>query len=182
MKNVLIITASLRENSNSDALASAFLQGAKEVGCNVEIVSLKNKSIAYCKGCGTCATTHECAIKDDAIAITKKMYCADVIVFSSPVYYYSIAGQLKTLFDRSNSLYGRDYAFRKIYFLCTATENEDFTPQKSISTIQGWVDCFPNAKLCGTVFAGGVSAPNDIINQKHTALEAARNLGKSVLQ
>ena len=47
-KNVLIVTASLRPNSNSDALAAAFERGAGEAGNHVETVSLKGKTIGFC--------------------------------------------------------------------------------------------------------------------------------------
>lgn len=46
-KKVLIVTASLRAGSNSDALAEAFARGAKEAGHTVEVVSLKGKQIAF---------------------------------------------------------------------------------------------------------------------------------------
>lgn len=49
MKKVLIITTSLRRNSNSEALALAFAEGARSAGNDVEVVSLKDKTLAFCK-------------------------------------------------------------------------------------------------------------------------------------
>lgn len=47
-----------------------------------------------------------------------------MIVFATPIYYYEMSGQLKTLLDRANALFPSDYAFRDIYLLASATEDE----------------------------------------------------------
>lgn len=180
MKNLLVITSSLRENSNSDVLAEFFAEGAKSAGHNVEVVSLKGKSMAFCKGCMGCQKTHVCVIKDDANAITDKMMHSDVIAFATPIYYYGISAQLKTLLDRSNGLYTSDYKFRDIYLLMTATENMDKTPLKPILSIEGWVDCFEKARLVDTVFAGGSSDAGDITKKRRDALEKAKEMGAKV--
>lgn len=127
----------------------------------------------------SCQKTLKCIIKDDAISITEKMLKANVIAFASPIYYYSISGQLKTLLDRSNALYCSEYKFRDIYFLCTAAEDESYTKQGGIKAIQGWVDCFDKAKLIETVFCGGVDSPNAIKTKKAT-LEYAFKVGASI--
>ena len=124
-KNVLVISTSLRNNSNSDALVDEFIRGAQESGNQVEKVSLRGKTINYCRGCFACLTTGRCAIRDDANAIVEKMLHADVLVFSSPIYYYEMCGQMKTLLDRANPLYSLDYQFRDVYFLSAAAENEE---------------------------------------------------------
>ena len=88
MKKVLIISTSLRNGSNSELLAKETAKGAKEKGHKVEFVSLKNKKIAFCKGCFACQKLGKCAIKDDANKITEKIKKSDVIVWATPVYYY----------------------------------------------------------------------------------------------
>lgn len=176
-KNILVISTSLRSRSNSEMLADAFIKGAEAAGHNVEKISLKNKSIAFCKGCLACQKIGTCVIKDDAPAITEKMCQADVIVFATPVYYYGMSGQMKTMLDRANALFTADYKFREIYALISAAEDESYTPEKTITGIQGWIDCFENVKLAGTVFAGGVVAENDIAG--HAALKEAEELGKN---
>ncbi len=177
-KNVLIISSSLRKNSNSEALANEFANGASEAGNNVETLSLKDKKIAFCKGCMACQKTQTCVIKDDAVEIAEKMKNADVICFATPVYYYSISGQLKTLFDRSNPLYTSDYKFRDIYLLSVAAEDEKTTVEGSEKAVRGWVDCFENVQLKGVVFAGGVNDAGEI--QAHSAMKKAFEMGKSV--
>ena len=104
-RHVLILSASLRAGSNSEALANAFADGARAAGHTVELVSLRGKNIAFCRGCLACQTLGRCVIDDDAVAITEKMQHADVIVFATPIYYYEMSGQLKTLLDRANALF-----------------------------------------------------------------------------
>lgn len=96
-KKILILSASLRAGSNSETLANAFADGARAAGHTVEVVSLRGKSIAFCRGCLACQALGRCVIDDDAVAITEKMQHADVIVFATPIYYYEMSGQLKTL-------------------------------------------------------------------------------------
>lgn len=177
-KNILVISTSLRNNSNSDILADYFIEGAKSAGNNVEKISLKDKNIAFCKGCLACQQTKKCVINDDAVEIADKMCSADVIVFATPIYYYEMSGQMKTLLDRANSLYTRDYSFRDIYMLTAAAENEDYVSEKAVSGLNGWIDCFEKAKLAGTVFAGGVSDAGDITN--HPMLQKAYDMGREV--
>lgn len=177
-KKVLIVSTSLRTGSNSESLAEAFARGAKDAGHTVELISLKGKQIAFCQGCLACLQTGHCVIADDAIAIADKIQRADVVAFASPVYYYGLSGQLKTLLDRCNSLYGSDYAFRDIYLLATAAEAEDTTVEGSVKGLRGWIDCFEKASLVGTVFAGGVNHGGDIKN--HLALEKAYEAGNTI--
>ena len=161
-KKVLVIGSSLREKSNSEALADAFAAGAQSAGNHVKRVSLNGKTIAFCRGCLACLNTHVCVIRDDAVAIAEQMRQADVIAFASPIYYYEMSGQMKTLLDRANPLYSSDYAFRDIYMLTTAAEDGSTVPERAVNGLTGWIDCFEKARLAGTVFAGGVDGPGDI--------------------
>ena len=159
---VTVISSSLRNHSNSEILAESFISGARAKGHDVELISLKGKHIEFCRGCLVCQKTGSCPVSDDAQEIIQKMKESDVLVFASPVYYYSITGQLKTLLDRANPLYDSDYRFRDIYLLLTAAEDEITTPQKAIVTLQGWIDCFEKARLKKVIFAGGVNNPAEI--------------------
>ncbi len=178
MKKVVVITASLRNNSNSDELAKYFVKGALESGNEVEVISLKNKKLGFCIGCMTCQKTGACFQKDDATEIEKSVLTADVVVFATPVYYYSMAGQLKTLIDRLNPLYSKDYRFKEVYLLTTAAENEDYTPEYTKNGIQGWVDCFEGVTFQKTIFCGGVDKVGEI--QGNSALFSAYETGKNI--
>lgn len=99
-KKVLVISTSLRRHSNSHALAEEFAKGAKEAGHQVELISLIGRQIEYCVGCLSCQRTGQCVIEDDANLIAEKMLKADVVCYATPIYYYEMAGQMKTLLDR----------------------------------------------------------------------------------
>ena len=161
-KKVLIVSTSLRAGSNSDILARECAKGAKDAGHEVEYISLKGKKIEYCIGCLTCQMKGSCVLKDDMAEIMAKVKDAQVIVYATPIYYYEMSGQMKTLLDRMNSLYPKNYKFRDVYMLSVAAEDEILTPKRAESGLQGWIDCFANAQLKGTVFCGGVNAPSDI--------------------
>ncbi len=177
-KKVLIISSSFRKGGNSEMLAREFEKGAIEAGNEVETVSLRDKKIGFCRGCFACLKLGKCVIPDDAVEIAEKMKKADVLVFATPVYYYSVSGQLKTMLDRANPLYDSDYRFTDVYLLATAAEDEKTTVEGAEKAVQGWVDCFERAKLAGVVFAGGVNDVGDIAG--HRGLAAAYEAGKNV--
>ena len=125
MKKVVVISTSLRPGSNSHALAEQFAKGAEAAGHQVELVSLRGKEIKFCIGCLSCQKTGACVIKDDVPAIMESVLNADVVCWATPIYYYEMSGQMKTLIDRMNAMYPKDYKFRDIYLLTTAAENEE---------------------------------------------------------
>lgn len=177
-KNVLVISTSPRKNGNSALMAEEFARGAQEAGNVVENISLHDKTISFCKGCLTCQKTQRCVIHDDADSIAQKMLTADVIVFATPIYYYEMSGQMKTMLDRGNPLYAADYAFRDIYLLAAAAEDEADTMEGAIHGLKGWLACFEKARLAGTVFAGGVGGAGEV--KGHAALQNAYEMGKAV--
>lgn len=179
MSNVLVISTSLRAKSNSDILTERLIAGAKDAGHQVEHISLKGKTIKFCIGCLACQKTQKCIQRDDAIEIAEKVKNADTLVFSTPIYYYEMSGQMKTLLDRMNPLYPSDYKFRKIYMLSTATEDEGTTPEKAVNGLQGWVDCFEKAELAGSLFCGGISDPGEAAG-KEAELDEAYQFGRSI--
>ena len=180
MSNVLVISTSLRAKSNSDILAERLIAGARDAGHAVEHVSLKGKTIRFCIGCLACQKTQQCALKDDAVGIAEKVKNADTLVFATPIYYYGMSGQMKTLLDRMNPLYASDYRFRRVYMLSTATEDEETTPVKAVNGLQGWVDCFEKAELAGSLFCGGISDPGEAA-AKTSELDEAYRFGRSLL-
>ncbi|MBO4886499.1 MAG: flavodoxin family protein [Clostridia bacterium] len=172
MSHVLVITTSLRAKSNSDILAERLIAGAKDAGHTVEQVSLKGKDIRFCIGCLACQKTQKCVQRDDVAGIMEKVKNADTLVFSTPIYYYGMSGQMKTLLDRMNPLYSVNCRFRKVYMLSVATEDEAFVPEKAVSGLQGWIDCFEKAELGGTLFCGGIANPGEATNRTEELKEA----------
>ena len=177
-KTVCIISASPRTNSNSDRLAKAFAQGAREAGHTVQEVRLREHTYGFCQGCLACTRTGKCILQDDAGQIVQMMHDANVLVFATPIYYYEMSGQLKTMLDRANPLYGSDYKFQDVYMLSTAAEEEADTDFRAVQGLEGWIACFERARLAGTVFAGGVNDPGQI--EGHPAIEQALAMGRNV--
>lgn len=178
MKNVLIITTSLRKKSNSDMLAEAFKNGAISAGNSVEIVSLKGKTIQFCKGCFACQKIGRCVIKDDANKITDKIAAADVVVWATPIYYYEMSGQMKTMIDRANSLFSRERKFKDVYLLATADDERTSTIDGAIKGLTGWITCLSGTRLAGSVFVGGIEAEGAI--EGNVGLDKAFEMGKNV--
>ena len=179
MGKTLIISTSLRAGSNSEVLAKECERGARDAGKDVELISLKGKKIDYCIGCLACQKPGPCVIKDDAAEFVEKVYAAENIVFATPIYYYEMSGQMKTLLDRLNPLYPTDYKFRNIYMIATAAEDEEFVFEKAYNGLRGWVDCFEKAELKGIVTGGGIGDAREANNHKD-ALKRAYSLGKNL--
>ena len=179
MSNVLVISTSLRAKSNSDILAERLIAGARDAGNEVEYISLKGKEIKFCIGCLACQKTQKCVQKDDAVEIAEKVKNADTLVFVTPIYYYEMSGQMKTLLDRLNPLYPSDYKFRRVYMLAVAAEDEDHVPEKAVSGLQGWIDCFEKAEFAGSLFCGGINAPGEA-DKKDVEQNEAYEFGKSI--
>lgn len=177
-KKVLVISTSLRRHSNSHALAEKFAKGAKEAGHQVELISLIGRQIEYCVGCLSCQRTGQCVIEDDANLIAEKMLNADVICYATPIYYYEMAGQMKTVLDRMNPLFSADYKFRDVYMLSTAADDGPHVADRAVNGLEGWIECFAKAELAGSLFAGGVTGPGEITN--HPALAKAYDMGKNI--
>lgn len=179
MSNILVISTSLRAKSNSDILAERLIAGARDAGNEVAYISLKGKEIKFCIGCLACQKTQKCVQKDDAIEIAEKVKNADTLVFVTPIYYYEMSGQMKTLLDRLNPLYSSDYKFRKIYILTVAAEDEEYVPEKAVSGLQGWIDCFEKAEFAGALFCGGINTPGEA-SKKDVEQNEAYQFGKSL--
>ena len=159
-------------------LAGAFARGAEEAGNEVETVSLVDKRIAFCRGCFACQKTGRCIIDDDAVSVTEKISDAEVVVWATPIYYYEMTGQMKTMIDRANALFVKDYQFRDVYMLSTAAEEDASACERAITGLKGWIACFPKSRFAGSVFAGGVTDKGDITGSK--ALDEAYDMGRNV--
>ena len=178
MKKVIVISTSLRGGSNIDMLAEKFAEGAKASGNDVEKISLRGKEIKFCVGCLSCQKTGRCVFKDGVPDIMEKVLNADVVCWATPRYYYEMSGQMKTLIDRMNAMYPKDYRFRDIYLRTTAAEAEEETPKRAEIGLTGWIDCYGKSSLKDHLFCGGVNVARDI--EGYASLMQAYEMGKGV--
>lgn len=178
MKNVLILSASPRKNGNSDILCERFARGAAESGHLVEKIFLASRNIGYCRGCGVCNSTHKCVQKDDMAEILDKMVKADVIVLATPVYFYSVDGQMKTLIDRTVPRY-TEISGKDFYFIMTAADTEKANLHRTMETFRGFTeDCLTGAREVGIIY--GVGAWNVGEIKDTPAYDEAYEMGKNV--
>ncbi|MDO4161606.1 MAG: flavodoxin family protein [Pseudomonadota bacterium] len=177
-KKILILSGSPRLHGNSDTLCDEFRRGAEDAGHTVEKIRLSDKKINYCLGCGICNNTKKCVQKDDMAEILTKMLNADVIVLASPVYFYGMNGQMKTLIDRTVPQY-TDMTDKDFYFIISAADSSKENMAKVIDGFRGFTaDCLDNAHEKGIICGLGAWQKGDIErNQK--ALKQAYDFGKN---
>ena len=175
-KNVLIISSSLRPDSNSHALCEEVAKGVEAAGGTARVVRLRGKKIGFCMGCYACQKLHRCIQDDDANDICRAMCEADAVVFGTPVYYFTIAAQLKAVLDRSVQFWpepkGKPY-----YVVATMAENAPF--DNVLAAIQGYMDCFDGARIAGSVLATGVYEQGAV--KSTPFMQAAFDLGKAIV-
>ena len=178
-KKILFVSASLRTKSNSERLAREAARGAQEAGNEVELVSLKDKDLRFCKGCLACQKTGRCVIADDMAELVAKVQNAQTLVFVTPIYYYELSGQLKTFLDRCNPLFPQEYAFREAYLMTASAEDGEEVCERAVSGLKGWIDCFPACRYAG-VFSGGGLNDGGEAERRPDVLERAYAFGKSL--
>ncbi|MDO4272112.1 MAG: flavodoxin family protein [Eubacteriales bacterium] len=177
-KNVIILSSSPRKGGNSDILCDQFLKGAQETGHEAEKIFLKEKKIHYCTGCGLCmGNKGTCSQKDDMEEIAKKMTDADVIVMATPVYFYTMAAQMKTLIDRCCAYY-TEMKNKEIYFIITAADKSIPDMQRTIESLRGFTVCLDHAVEKGIIYGVGAWDKGDI--KKTPAMQEAYDAGKNL--
>lgn len=101
---ILGLSCSPRRQGNTDVFLDVALQGAKQEGAEVELYSVAGKDIKPCDGCRACGKTGECHIKDDMQDLYNLLLAANGIIFGTPIYFYSMTAQAKTIIDRTIAL------------------------------------------------------------------------------
>ena len=177
-KNVLVISASPRKGGNSDTLCDEFIRGAQESGNHAEKIFLASKNIKYCIGCGVCNTTQKCVQKDDMAEILDKMVEADVIVLATPVYFYTMDAQMKTLIDRTVSRY-TEIQNKDFYFIVAAADTERKMMERTIEGFRGFTqDCLTGAREKGIIYGTGAWQAGEI--KGTPAVKQAYEMGRNV--
>ena len=178
-KRILVLSTSPRIGGNSETLADVFIKGAEEAGHETKKICLYDKKIEFCKGCLGCQTTGKCILRDDAERIIAQMKAMDVLVFATPIYFYEMSGQKKTLLDRTNPLFPAEYEFRDIYLLATSADEEESSMEAAVKGLEGWISCFEKSRLAGVVRGTGADKKG-AIEECGEALSAAYEMGRNV--
>lgn len=174
-KNILILSSSPRRGGNSDALCDEFSRGALESSNTVEKICLADKKIAYCSACYACRSLGECVQKDDMSGILEKMVAADVIVMATPVYFYSMCAQMKTLIDRTVPRYA-EISGKEFYFILTAADSKKRSLERTVEALRGFTSCLDGSKEMGIIYGTSVWEIGDVIGDP--ILKEAYSMGR----
>ena len=177
-KNVLILSGSPRRGGNSDLLCDEFMRGAEESGNKVEKIFIRDKKIGYCMACYYCQKSDGvCALKDDMTEILEKIHQADVIVMSSPVYFYSIDAQMKALIDRCVAQWTK-IKNKEFYYIMTAAEDSDTVMDCTLECFRGFAECLGGSVEKGIIYGKGFYKAGEVKNAP--VMSDAYNMGKNI--
>ena len=173
-----MLSASPRRGGNSDILCDQFILGAEESGHQAEKIFLRDKEINYCVACDSCLKNDgACVSKDDVAEILDKMIEADVIVMATPVYFYTMNAQMKTVIDRTYPRY-TEMTDKDIYLIATAANPEKQAMELTIDGFRGFTSLLPGSKEKGIIYGTGAWNKGDI--KESNSMTEAYELGKSV--
>lgn len=161
---IVVITGSPRKNGNSFAMTEAFIRAAEALGHTVQRFDAALLQIGGCRACQTCFKTGKaCSFDDDFNRIAPAVLEADAVVYTMPVYWYSIPAQIKGVIDRIFSLVigGKDVAGKKCA-LITCCEEEDVTAMDGVRMPIERSAALLKWEMVGEVLVPGVLDAGDI--------------------
>lgn len=179
-KKIIILNGSPRENGNTAALIAQFVKGATEAGNTVTEFFLESMNIHGCKGCfnGGKNPENPCILNDDMNKIYPVYMAADIVVLATPLYYWSMSGQLKIAIDRLFAVAELNPNYKnpkKESVLIMAAEGNGFEESEywydRLERHIGW-------KNRGKIFCGGVMKIGDVSGKRE--LLEAYNMGKLI--
>lgn len=176
---IVILEGSPNKNGSSNLLAESFIRGAEEAGHSVQFIDAAHANIHSCTGCIHCGYEGPCIQKDDMETIRQQILEADMMVFVTPLYYYGMSAQLKTLVDRfcafNSSIQSKHM---KSALLTVAWNSADWTFDALEAHYHTLVR-YLNLKDMGMVLGKGCGTPSMTQNSGYP--QKAYDLGKSLL-
>lgn len=174
---ITVLVGSVRKGGNTEMLADALIEGIRAAGGDATKYTLRGKKIAPCLNCDYCHTHDHCAVADDMAEVYALMQRTDVLVFASPVYFYTMSAQLKALIDRFYNPVRGTFPIRATALLgvCADDTQRAFDPMRqtfaAIEEFLGW-------KRIGEVTVDSVEKKGDIAGNE--GLARARALGEKI--
>ena len=163
-KKIVVITGSPRKNGNSFAMTEAFTQAAEANGHEVTRFDAAMKNVGGCHACEACFRTGKaCSFDDDFNTIAPAILEADAVVFTMPVYWYSIPAQIKGVIDKLFSFVvgGKDISGKECAMIVCCEEDDMSVmdgvriPLERSAALMKW-------KMVGEVLIPGVLNAGDI--------------------
>ena len=179
-KKIVVITGSPRKNGNSFAMTEAFIQAAEAKGHAVTRFDAAMKNVGGCHACETCFSTGKaCTFDDDFKTIAPAIIEADAVVFTMPVYWYSIPAQIKGVIDKLFSLCvgGKDVAGKKCAII-TCCEEDDMSVMEGVRIPMERTAALLKWEMAGEVLIPGVLNVGDI--QKTDGCKKAAALADAI--
>jgi multimeric flavodoxin WrbA len=177
-KHIVVLSGSPRKGGNTDRLTEAFIDGAKAAGNHVSLFKVADLKIGGCRGCEYCFR-HKgvCVQKDDMPPILDELRKADVLVLTSPVYYFGVSAQLKLSIDRFFALLEEGMTVKSAALLMTCGDETDAAAASSISMFRQ-ICAYQKWEEAGIIIAPYLHNPGDI--EGRAELEQAKNLGENI--
>ena len=170
MKKILVVMGGGRPKGNTAQLVDAFVKGVEEAGHLVEKVSLLKTEVKGCLGCNVCRYGKQCVQKDGFNELVPKIKGADLVVFASPLYFWTISSKLKAFIERfyciaeedADPPYGRyeRYPVKDSALLMTSADEFFWTFEQAVSYYQFAVVNYIGVHDRGMVLAGGCGDTN----------------------
>lgn len=177
-KSIVVLSGSPRIDGNTVRLTEAFIGGAKSAGKDITLFRVAGLRIGGCRGCGYCLKSQGvCVQQDDMPPILDALRKADVLVLTSPVYYFSVTAQIKLVIDRFFALLEVKTPVKRAALLMTCGDPSETAAASSISMFRQ-ICAYQTWDEAGIIIAPGLHNPGDI--EGRAELEQARRLGESV--
>jgi len=197
-KKIIIVESSPRKNGNSTLLAREVASGARSMGAEVDTIHLHGMNIGPCIACDACQESlkKDCVIDDDMKTIYPRLRAADVIVWATPIYWFTVSGQIKLFMDRCYALLylgaapgepgeepvhtvESDLGGKKFGVVLTYGDVDPFT-SGAVNALRTFQDAarFVGSEIGGYVY-GSAAAPGDVAENK-ALLQQAYKLGKDL--
>lgn len=191
MKKILIVQGGGRSKGNTAQLADAFRKGAEDAGHSVETVSLLKKEVKGCIGCNACRYGKPCIQKDSFNEMVPMIKEADLLVFASPLYFWTISSRIKAFLERFYCLAQEDpnpplgryekYPVKDCALLMASADNFFWTFEQAVSYYQFTMVNYIGFHDKGMLLAGGCGDTNGKPQIQGTGwLEKAYEFGKTV--
>ena len=175
---ILGICCSPRKKGNTEILLNEALAGAKKEGAEVDLFNVTGKNIRPCISCDACREKGYCAQKDDMQPLYDKMLTADGIIFGTPIYFYNMTAQCKTVMDRSVAL---SHPARNLNNKVGAivVVGGSFG---NISAVKDLGFYFVSRKMLYAGYISAYATAEGDVKQLEKCMTATRNLGKGMVK
>ena len=175
---IIVLMGSPNRKGSTGILVENFTKGAEEAGNTVEVIDVCHADIHPCTGCVKCGYEGPCVQKDDVNMIRKKLLASDMVVFATPLYYYGMTAQLKTVVDRSCASNSSPSSRHLRSALLTVAWNADDWTFDALETHYKTLVRYINFKDCGMVLGYGCGTPG--MTKRSRYPREAYQLGRSL--